>query len=199
MWGIQRARQARRACKNSRPPRTRISCCSNGGGSSTCWVPNTGTGGPLELCAGTGGQLALMTGTRGLGMGGGLPYSTGVACSLIAPVGAGVGCSADGVMGDKGACCCVPDARAVIYGGIRAALHVRGGRGGRYVLLAPPLLAPPQQQQQIPLQLYHQQQQGLTQQYHQQQCQRQQQPRTPQQVAAIKDHLYTYKQLYWSR
>ena len=100
-------------------------------------MPNTGTGGPLELCAGTGGQLAPMTGTRGLGMGGGLPYSTGVACSLIAPVGAGVGCSADGVMGDKGACCCVPDARAVLYGGIRAALHVRGGCGGRYVLLAP--------------------------------------------------------------
>ena len=93
-------------------------CRSSGGGSSTCWVPNTGTGGPLELCAGTGGQLAPMTGTRGLGMGGGLPYSTGVACSLFAPVGAGVGCSADGVMGDKGACCCVPDARAVLYGGI---------------------------------------------------------------------------------
>ena len=103
-------------------------------------MPNTGTGGPLELCAGTGGQLAPMTGTRGLGMGGGLPYRTGVACSLIAPVGAGVGCSADGVMGDKGACCCVPDARAVIYSGIRAALHVCGVCCGRYVLLVP--LAP---------------------------------------------------------
>ena len=69
-------------------------------------------------------------------------------------------------MGDKGACCSMPDACAVLYSGIRSALHVRGGRGGRYVLLAPPLLAPPHQQQQIPLQLYHHQQQGLPQQYH---------------------------------
>ena len=56
------------------------------------------------------------------------------------PVGAGVGCSADGVMGDKGACCCVPDARVVLYSGIRAALHVCGVCCGRYVLLVP--LAP---------------------------------------------------------
>ena len=51
-----------------------------------------------------------------------------------------MGCSADGVMGDKGACCCVPDARAVLYSGIRAALHVCGVCCGRYVLLVP--LAP---------------------------------------------------------
>ena len=70
-------------------------------------------------------------------MGGRLPYSTGVACSLVASVGAGVGCSADGVMGGKGVCCCLPDARAVLYGGIRAASHVRDVRGVRYVLLAP--------------------------------------------------------------
>ena len=81
------------------------------GGSSTCWVPNAGTDGPLAVRAGTGGQLAPMTGTGGLGMGGRLICSTGVACSLMASVGAGVGCSADGVVGGKGACCCLPDAR----------------------------------------------------------------------------------------
>jgi hypothetical protein len=102
-------------------------------------VPNAGTDGPLAVRAGTGGQLAPMTGTRGLGMGGRLLCSTGVACSLVASVGAGVGCSADGVVGGKGACCCLPDARAVPHGNVRAAPHVRGVRGVRYVLLAPRL------------------------------------------------------------
>jgi len=133
----QRAHQTRCACRNSRPARTSTSCYSSSGGCSICWVPNTGTDGPLAVRAGTGGQLAPRTGTRGMGMGGRLPYSTGVACSLVASVGAGVGCSADGVMGGKGVCCCLPDARAVLYGGIRAAPHVRDVRGVRYVLLAP--------------------------------------------------------------
>jgi hypothetical protein len=140
VWSIQHAHLPRCACRISRPARTRTSCCCSGSASSICWVPNTGTGGPLALCAGTGGQLAHTTGTRGVGMDGGLPYSTGVACSLIAPWALAWGCSADGVMGDKGACCCVPDARAVLYSGTRAALHVRGVCGGRYVLLVP--LAP---------------------------------------------------------
>ena len=78
-----------------------------------------------------------MPGTRGLGICGRLPCSTGVVCTLVASVGAGVGCSADGVMGGKGVCCCLPGARAVLYGGIRAAPHVRDVRGVRYVLLAP--------------------------------------------------------------
>ena len=43
-------------------------------------------------------------------------------------------------MGDKGACCCMPDVRAVLYSGTRAALHVRGVCDGRYMLLVP--LAP---------------------------------------------------------
>ena len=43
-------------------------------------------------------------------------------------------------MGDKGACCCMPDVRAVLYSGTRAALHVRGVCDGRCVLLVP--LAP---------------------------------------------------------
>ena len=135
----QRAHQTRCACRNSRPARTSTSCYSSSGGSSICWVPNTGTDGPLAVRAGTGGQLAPMTGTRGLDMGGRLLCSTGVACSLVASVGAGVGCSADGVVGGKGACCCLPDARAVPHGNVRAAPHVRDVRGVRYVLLAPRL------------------------------------------------------------
>ena len=59
---------------------------------------------------------------------------------MVAPCVLVWGCSADGVMGDKGACCCMPDVRAVLYSGTRAALHVRGVCDGRYMLLVP--LAP---------------------------------------------------------
>ena len=54
----------------SRAARTRTSCCCSGSAGSTCWVPNTGTGGALALCAGTGGQLVHMMGTREVGVGG---------------------------------------------------------------------------------------------------------------------------------
>ena len=55
VWSIQHAHLPWCACRISRPARTRTSCCCSGSASSTSWVPNTGTGGPLALCAGTGG------------------------------------------------------------------------------------------------------------------------------------------------
>ena len=55
VWSIQHAHLPWCACRISRPARTRKSCCCSGSASSTSWVPNTGTGGPLALCAGTGG------------------------------------------------------------------------------------------------------------------------------------------------
>jgi|SaaInlStandDraft_7_1057024.scaffolds.fasta_scaffold198233_2 hypothetical protein len=70
-------------------------------------------------------------------MGGWLPCSLGVAYSLTTAVGPGEGCSATGVVGGKGARYHLPNARTVLHGGTRAALHVRGRRGGRCVLLAP--------------------------------------------------------------
>ena len=44
------------------------------------------------------------------------------------------------MVGGKGACYHLPNVRTILHGGTRAALHVHGGRGGLYVLLAP--LAP---------------------------------------------------------
>lgn len=47
------------------------------------------------------------------------------------------GLPADGTTSDKGACCCPPDARAVLCGSLLAALHACSACGGRYVLLVP--------------------------------------------------------------
>ena len=61
----------------------------------------------------------------------------------LVPLGAVGGAShypANCMVGGKSACYHLPNARAMLYGGTRTALHMRGGRGGRYVLLAP--LAP---------------------------------------------------------
>jgi hypothetical protein len=55
VWSIQHAHLPWCACRISRPARTRTSCCCSASASSSSWVPNTGTGGPLALCAGTGG------------------------------------------------------------------------------------------------------------------------------------------------
>jgi hypothetical protein len=57
----------------------------------------------------------------------------------FAPLGAVAGAAsrpAIGVVGGKGARYHLPNARTVLYGGTRAALHVHGGRSGRCVLLA---------------------------------------------------------------
>ena len=58
----------------------------------------------------------------------------------FAPLGAVAGAAsrpAIGVVGGKGARYHLPNARTVLHGGTRAALHVHGRRGGRCVLLAP--------------------------------------------------------------
>ena len=47
------------------------------------------------------------------------------------------GLPADGTTSDKGACCCPPDARAVLCGSLLAALHACSACGGRYALLVP--------------------------------------------------------------
>ena len=60
-----------------------------------------------------------------------------MACSLIAAVGPGVVGPVGGVADDKDACCCPSDARAVLYGSLRAALYVCSVCGGCHALLAP--------------------------------------------------------------